>query len=428
MENLKFILDDKIFHIPSNFIRLNDISQDIYVSLMNEHQYVIQSIISPETMQSFINYLTKNELPNITASNKIEYYQLSKEFNIMGNLLSSYQDTIESYLHNINILKDQSIKDKSRFEEIITSFLDDYLQSCGEQLLYAPIQSLYRIFNNKNRQLTKQNLCYDLIKRHFERTNNSSIFILLPLLNGENLNEQNIKDSIKFRNSRLGMMPNIELSYYLKKEEEMKVTIESLNRKIKKIEDEKKEEIQNLTEKIKELQFYQRDYYEYKFFIPYGKQWTKGNNSNQFTLIDNKQKFTVTASSSCEGHLVFNLFDGKKEIENGTKWASCKNPPPPQYITIEFAIPVSANVLSMSSRNNWNDQAPTSFNILASNDNVNFILLKKYAGVTWLVNERSQFLFKNEKKYSVYKIEFLSSKSPYHYYGLAMLNLGYVVE
>lgn len=73
--------------IPSDFTRLSDISPNIYHFLMNEQQYDVQSIVSDEVMRSFIDYLDKNINSNINSSNKIEYLQLSKEFNVMNNLI-----------------------------------------------------------------------------------------------------------------------------------------------------------------------------------------------------------------------------------------------------------------------------------------------------------------------------------------------------
>lgn len=429
--NFHLILNGEFFNIPSNFVRMNDISQNIYISLKKNAQYIIKSNISKEVMQSIINYLTQNELPNITAQNKIEYYQLSKEFNIMGNLLYLHQDTVESYLHNIDILKDQSINDKSQFEEIISNFLDDYLLNCGEELFYTPIQSLYRIFNNENRKLTNQNLCYNLIKQHFDKTKDSTIFSLLPLLDGENLSEENIRDSIESRNKRLGMMPNIEFSYFLQKDDEIK----KLKEEIKRIENDKNEEVKKLLEIIQEFRFYlnyeyKSKYLKYKFFIPIGKQWNNINDRNHITLTDNDTTFTVICSSSLDDnyHCLKNLFTGKKEVEGNVRWASVQSPKSPQSITICFSVPVAANVLSMTSRERWKDQAPTNFRILASNDQKSFVLLKKYAGIDWDENEVKLFIFMNENSYSCYKIEFTASLSPNNYYGLADLNIGVIIE
>lgn len=86
-KQFKLILNSNIFFIPSDFTRLSDISPNIYHFLMNEQQYVVQSIVSYEVMRSFIDYLDKNINPNINSSNKIEYLQLSKEFNVMNNLI-----------------------------------------------------------------------------------------------------------------------------------------------------------------------------------------------------------------------------------------------------------------------------------------------------------------------------------------------------
>lgn len=254
-KSFKLILNSKVFFIPSNFPRISDISPNIYHSFINECQYVVQSIVSDEVLQSFIDYLVKNVIPSINSNNKYEYLQLSKEFNVMNNLINSIQDTVDYYLHNIDIFNDHSVKDKSQIENMISLQLDEYIMNCGEQLLFIPIQSLYRIFNNNKRYLTKQNLCYYLIKQHYEKTKNSNIFVLLKCLDSENLNKENIIDSIESRNSRFGMIPNIESSYF----SSMNEKIEFLISKIKTIEDENKKKMK----KSKQL----RNIYSKSFLI-----------------------------------------------------------------------------------------------------------------------------------------------------------------
>lgn len=415
----KLILNSKEFIIPSNFPRLDDISSTIYQSLTEDHQYVVQSFVSEEVFQSFIKYLINNDIPNINFHNKFEYHQLSKEFNIMGNLLIKIQKTKESYINVLKLLKDETNKDKSSFEEIISQNLDDYLENCGEQLLSLPIQSLCRIFNNKNRQLTKQNLCYQLIKSHFEQTNDSNIFVLLLSLDGNRLSKENLEESINLRNDRFGMMPNLEFSFFDEKEAEIEKVLKKQN-----------EDIQNLKAILFELRFnlneeVESKYFKYDWFIPANLEWTQGKDSTEFTSNSNNQTFKVVSSSTAdnaEDHYPKYLFGPD------FRWAS--KPSKSAFIMISFNIPVAANALLMTSREETcYDQAPNSFHVLASNDeNKVDVCLRKFSGIEWMGNEKKRFLFRNENQYSCYKIVFTSCKSSGNHYGLSRLNLGKVLE
>lgn len=209
--------------------------------------------------------------------------------------------------------------------------------------------------------------------------------------------------------------------FFYKKDDEIK----KLKEEIKRIENDKNEEVKKVLEIIQELRFYlnyeyKSKYLKYKFFIPIGKQWNNVNDRDHITLTDNDTTFTVICSSSLDDnyHCLKNLFTGKKEAEGNVRWSSVQSPKSPQSITIRFSVPVAANVLSMTSRERWKDQAPTNFRILASNDQKSFVLLKKYAGIDWDVNEVKRFIFMNENSYSCYKIEFMAFLSPDHYYGL----------
>lgn len=229
-------------------------------------------------------------------------------------------------------------------------------------MLFTPIQSLYRIFNNKKRNLTKQNLCYYLIKKHYEKTKNENIFILLRCLDSENLNKENIIDSIESRNSRFGIIPNIESSYF----SSMNEKIDFLISKIQSIEDENKkkdDKIKKLKENILEIRFNlngenESDVFKYDFLIPTGKKWKNNDEKKECELSDNDQLIKVFSSSTfcnADDHAPCNLFNGKNELNSGLRWASEQSPSSSQFIIIFFEKPVTANALLMTLRHGRED-------------------------------------------------------------------------
>lgn len=102
----------------------------------------------------------------------------------MKNLIISVEDEINECLDDIKILGDPNVPDKSLIEEKISQNTDHYLDLCGEKLLEFSLNSIYNIFFKGSTKLTKNNLCYELIKQHYENHNDLKIFILLQFLNG----------------------------------------------------------------------------------------------------------------------------------------------------------------------------------------------------------------------------------------------------
>lgn len=173
------------------------------------------------------------------------------------------------------------------------------------------------------------------------------------------------------------------------------------------------------------------DIFKYDFLIPTGKEWKKKIGENQtenteYILSDNEKSFTVLSSSTfynSDDHAPKNLFNGKTELNSGLRWASIQSPSSSQFILIKFEKPEAANALLMTSRHVSHEQAPIIFQILVSNNDNNYQILKKFSGIEWTKDSKKIFVFKNENPYSWYKIEFISSRSPQYYIGLAELNL-----
>ena len=84
---IKLILKSKEFSISSNFCYFNDINPEIYKSLTTNHHYKVQSNVSEEVFQSFLDYWLTKKLPSIDDNNIHEYVELSEEFDLMKDLI-----------------------------------------------------------------------------------------------------------------------------------------------------------------------------------------------------------------------------------------------------------------------------------------------------------------------------------------------------
>lgn len=191
----QFLLKGKFYGIIGRFKHFNDIKQNISNSLISgSFQYHVNSDVSEEVFQSFINYLEKDEIPDIQFNNINEYRQLSQEFGILSEKLD--QKTKEFGEFKVNLNGIQNNQDSSYYEEQIAQKLDYNLEKYRKELMDLPIQTLYRIFNHPNRNLTKHDLAYEVIKHEIEKKNNSNIVILLNLLDGSQMSKKNLEECL----------------------------------------------------------------------------------------------------------------------------------------------------------------------------------------------------------------------------------------
>lgn len=210
---LTFILNSgEEYPISQQSSKLNDINPVIFQKLYTEKRYKVESDVSKESFLLFLNYLKDGKEPIITESNRQELFLLSQEFQIMKNIF--YQKRID-YLHTIQLLQDKTNENKSQIEEYISINLDEYLSNIGDKLFNLPITSIHNILNNKKRNLTQHNLCYNLIKQNYERNHDIQIFSVLPYLDGKKLSDTNLDDSISSQADRNGFIVKIEFSYIL---------------------------------------------------------------------------------------------------------------------------------------------------------------------------------------------------------------------
>ena len=249
-ETFQFTLRSKTYNAPLIYSRLADISPNISKSLIFglNHQYHIESDVSDEVFQSFIQYLISDEIPDIQINNINEFSELSKEFHLLEEVIQNKKEEFGEYLVNLNCLYS---KNSLFYEEQIASNLDEYLEKYGQELMKKPVQSLFNVFNHEKRRLTKHDLAYELIKQHHESTNDFDIFILLDKLDGSKLSRSNFLESLSLREERLNHMPIIDFSYLsnmFDKQTKLEEKVAELDSEIKNIQQEHEKEMKNMND------------------------------------------------------------------------------------------------------------------------------------------------------------------------------------
>ena len=123
---------------------------------------------------------------------------------------------------DLNIIKEASESNKILLEEKVAENLDDYILYHGQELMNQPIETLIHIFTHPKRKMKKHNLACDLIFDHFELTKNSEIFSLLPTLDGDLIDEEELNDIIEKRKKYDNKIPKIDSLSLLSKIDEIK--------------------------------------------------------------------------------------------------------------------------------------------------------------------------------------------------------------
>lgn len=253
-ETFQLLLDSKTFNVPSIFKNMLEISPKIVNILIfnKNHQYQVESKVSENVFQSFLKYLINDDIPDIQIYNFNEYLQLSKEFQILDDIIKAKSDEFGEYFINLNALNNIKNTDLSDYEEQVALNLDDYLEKYGKDLMNAPIQSLVNIFNHKKRKLTQHDLAYNLIGQHFENSKNFEIFVLLDSLDGSKLSKSNLEESFSLYEFRMNHMPAIEFSYIsnsFQNQRKLEDLVTQLDRKLNENEMKREEEMKTLIEK-----------------------------------------------------------------------------------------------------------------------------------------------------------------------------------
>lgn len=195
------------FSIPFNIKYLDKMPEDkkcLKNQLISEEKYVVNTSVPKEIFESYLEYWTNDVIPKITTDNIWEYYQLSQEFGIMRDFISSSQF---NELFKLDILiKPSSVYNKFYINLRISKNLDYYLSNQSEQLSNFDISSLYNIFNSEEINIKNQDNAYKFITENGKK--NPDFFILLDSLDADKFNDpSNRRDSVVNKNLHQGFLP-----------------------------------------------------------------------------------------------------------------------------------------------------------------------------------------------------------------------------
>ncbi|KAK8883702.1 hypothetical protein M9Y10_042800 [Tritrichomonas musculus] len=146
-DQFRFILRQHTFNILPNCLNSQRIGQNIYKTLITNHQYEVKSNVSNEVFQSFIDYMVNNEIPDINARNASEFEKLSNEFDYMPSMMKLFKKLNEK-LYFSSIKEDQNnfnSKFKRKCDKMvkIVKNYQDVIQFIFEDNSYPDIKSDY---------------------------------------------------------------------------------------------------------------------------------------------------------------------------------------------------------------------------------------------------------------------------------------------
>lgn len=219
-KNYTFILNSKEYKFKFNLKLFSKLGDTLSEKLINNGKYLIQSKVSNENFQTFLDFLNeKIKYPEINVDNYFDYLQLSEEFN---NILSHYLSSQEfDNIRNISILKNAKtieVIDKGIIEEYIAKHLDYYLEFFSSDMSQIPTTTLYNIFHHKNRILCNHERAYQFINDN----NSKNIFILLKTLDASKISEESFNESFSKKNKHYGFSPEFSLSFISELKNQMK--------------------------------------------------------------------------------------------------------------------------------------------------------------------------------------------------------------
>lgn len=231
---------------------LSQFNLDVAGKLMNKEIYHVESIVSDESFQNFLNFWIKAEEPVINSQNAYDYFLLSQEFGIMKDIVS--KNINEDVIH-ISCLKksnddnnnnddnndqQKSLHDKSQHEEYVAKHLDKYIERYSNDLLEISPTSLYNIFYHPQRVLNETQKAFDFINNSLKsdvshnEENKSKLFVLLGSLNGDELNDKTKFELFLKKDDHFGFIPKFSQSFFQSIEEQNK-KLESLKNDLEKV-------------------------------------------------------------------------------------------------------------------------------------------------------------------------------------------------
>ena len=224
-KNYVFILNGQEYTIQFSLKLFNKLGDAICRELINTEKYLVRSNVSNENFQVFLDFLNdKIQTPELTTNNYYDYFLLSEEFN---KNLSDYLSKQEfNNIKNLSILKNaktEEARDKSYFEEYIAEHLDYYLEFFSKEMSQIPLQTLYNVFQHKNRILNNHERAYKFIKEILTKSDNDNntnlnanhknACILLQTLDATKISEDSFNESYSKKSDNFGFAPEFNLSF-----------------------------------------------------------------------------------------------------------------------------------------------------------------------------------------------------------------------
>lgn len=116
-ETFKFNLKGKEYTIPSNFRSVNNVKSDILQTLKSTGNYQVQSDVSEGVFEGFLDNWVKRTLPDMNLDNIDQYEKLSKEFELMKDLVETFK--------RLNQSSDSLIEENNELEKQIQEINDE---------------------------------------------------------------------------------------------------------------------------------------------------------------------------------------------------------------------------------------------------------------------------------------------------------------
>lgn len=210
------IFNGKKYELTVGYMRamqvLPKIPQEIGSKLLKNEDYTVESQVQLEVFQRFLEYWKDSKEPEINSDNLFQYYLLSQEFGLMKDCLTKYTNNDDFHLSSLLYLDKQKLLDKSDHERYIALHLDSFLTKYEEKMLKIPINSLRTIFFHKERVLNDHQKAFDFINKNKKK--DSKLLILLPSLDSEQINHEDVINSISKAQENIGFMPHISPSIF----------------------------------------------------------------------------------------------------------------------------------------------------------------------------------------------------------------------
>lgn len=217
-KNFSFIfLDGQKIEIPLTIKQLSHFPETISDQLFVKGEYFIQSNVQEAVFKGFIDhFLDSNKNLEINENNIIQIQLLNNEFEISIDLQTVPEYAKAFDLSILSQVSSKEIPDKPTYERYISQRLDDFLKKYPNEMYTVPINSLYNIFNHRDRKLNNQDMAYKFITNALIPEGNvnfnNNFFILLESLDSSKLSNEIIDDCISKQNDHFLYMPQNILS------------------------------------------------------------------------------------------------------------------------------------------------------------------------------------------------------------------------